>query len=72
MFDFLLLGFGILGGQFGAQVGFCFECGSGITIVLRFAGSDGIRLAGVVPLGAIVVDAEPTRHSQRGRDHQPS
>jgi hypothetical protein len=72
MFDFLLLGFGVLSDQFGAQVGFGFEGRSGITVVLRFASSDGIRLAGVVPLSAIVVDAEPTRHSQRGRDHQPS
>jgi hypothetical protein len=71
MFDFLLLGFGILGGQLGAQVGFGFECGSGITVVLRFAGSDGSGIAGVVPLGAVVMNAEPASHNQRGRDHQP-
>jgi hypothetical protein len=64
MFDFLLLSDDVLECQFGAQVGLGLEGSCGVAVVLRLAGSDSSRIAGGVPLGAVVVNAEPARHQQ--------
>jgi hypothetical protein len=57
-------------GVLSTLVRFQFSICCGVAIVLSFAGGDGSGIAGVVSLGAVVMQAKPASYCQHGSDQQ--
>jgi len=71
MFFILSCGIEVACGIFGPLVRFQFSICCSVTVVLSLSGVDGRSVAGVVPLGAVVMQPKPAGHSQRRGDHKP-